>query len=653
MTNQLRCALILLAAGALALGCRAERRRPAGPTTASPDRSPITVGPNVLVSAARPASDHTEYMADADPADPNRVMVCSMIYSQERNQLTSGLYASADGGTSWALALDDDSSRFGGVWDPACAFGGGGAAYFATLTFHDELKREDCNTYEKWSMKSPASDYMALRASSDGGRSWSAPVEVGFIDNEDINVDRTGGRFRGRVYVYGNSQPWSSLWLIHSEDAGRTWTRSAETRTAAGVDAIHAGPGTILPDGTLLLPYAVTRDKQAPAEAMTAAAVAASRDGGATLEQPVDVATYKSCWSRYTRPGVFDYDRAPGMVPTVVSSDHSAGPYAGRAYVAWGALQRDQCVLTLAHSDDQGRTWSLPVQVSDAPLRADGGPDMFLPQIAVNRAGVVGATWYDRREDPAGKNHRLRFSASLDGGDTWLASVPVSTHPFVFAHEAEYRAMSAALGGGRRRTGKPTDTFAVDVFTGPRLYEAGNNGNGDYAGIAAGADGRFHAFWIDNRTGVAQLYTAAIGVAGAAVREGHPELASLDNVTPLLEIEYTSNVYDPAQRTLALAYQLRNTSSETVTGPLELRLLGAASDLGPASVLTDDGVVVRVGDLIDVSSALINNRLAPGETTGTLHMRLRFGAGPVRTDRQTKIAHLDARVFGHKARRSP
>lgn len=653
MTNPLRCALILLATGALTLGCRAERQRPAGPTAASPDRSPITVGPNVHVSAAKPASDHTEYMADADPADPNRLMVCSMIYSQERNLLTSGLYASADGGATWALALDDGSSRPGGVWDPACAFGARGEAYFATLTFHDELKREDVNTYEKWSMKSPASDYMAVHRSTDGGRTWGAPVEVGFIDNEDINVDRTAGRFRGRVYLYGNSQPWSSLWLIHSEDGGRTWTRSAETRTAGGVDAVHAGPGTILPDATLLLPYGVTRDKQPPAEAMTTVAVAASRDGGASIEQPVDVATYKSCWSRYSRPGVFDYDRAPGMVPTVISSDPSPGPYAGRAYVAWGALERDQCVLTLAHSDDQGRTWSLPVQVSDAPLRAEGGPDMFLPQIAVNRAGVVGATWYDRREDPAGKNHRLRFSASLDGGDTWLASVPVSTHPFVFTREPEYRAMSSPLGGGRRRTGKPTDTFVVDVFTGPRLYEGGNNGTGDYAGIAATADGRFHAFWIDNRTGVAQLYTAAIGVAGAAVREGHAELASLDNVTPLLEIEYTSNVYDPARRTLALSCQLRNTSSETVTAPLELRLVGARSDLGPASVVGDDGTAVGVGDVLDVSASLRNGRLAPGETTGTLHMRLSFGPGPARTDRSTKLAHLDLRVFGRRDRRSP
>jgi hypothetical protein len=36
---------------------------------------------------------------------------------------------------------------------------------------------------------------------------------------------------------------------------------------------------------------------------------------------------------------------------------------------------------------------------------------------------------------------------------------------------------------------------------------------GDTAGLAASADGTFHALWIDNRTGVQQAWTAAITVA--------------------------------------------------------------------------------------------------------------------------------------------
>ncbi len=35
---------------------------------------------------------------------------------------------------------------------------------------------------------------------------------------------------------------------------------------------------------------------------------------------------------------------------------------------------------------------------------------------------------------------------------------------------------------------------------------------GDTAGLAASPDGRFHALWIDNRTGIQQVWTAPITV---------------------------------------------------------------------------------------------------------------------------------------------
>src|SRR5436305_12990968 len=74
----------------------------------------ITVGANILVSSAQPGWEHSEYVADGDPSDPNRIMVCSMRFSQARNQLVSSLYTTFDGGKSWEIGNTDDSSRFGG-----------------------------------------------------------------------------------------------------------------------------------------------------------------------------------------------------------------------------------------------------------------------------------------------------------------------------------------------------------------------------------------------------------------------------------------------------------------------------------------------------------------------------------------------------------
>jgi hypothetical protein len=40
--------------------------------------------------------------------------------------------------------------------------------------------------------------------------------------------------------------------------------------------------------------------------------------------------------------------------------------------------------------------------------------------------------------------------------------------------------------------------------------------SGDTAGLAADAGGTFHPVWIDNRTGTHQVWTASVGVRGAA-----------------------------------------------------------------------------------------------------------------------------------------
>jgi hypothetical protein len=95
--------------------------------------------------------------------------------------------------------------------------------------------------------------------------------------------------------------------------------------------------------------------------------------------------------------------------------------------------------------------------------------------VAANRDGVVGVLWYDRREASDNLAYHTRFAASFDGGLTFSPSVRVSAAPNV-----------------GRSDGQPF------VATG-----------GD-TGTDRGRRRRFHAVWIDNRTGVQQVWTAAI-----------------------------------------------------------------------------------------------------------------------------------------------
>ena len=98
--------------------------------------------------------------------------------------------------------------------------------------------------------------------------------------------------------------------------------------------------------------------------------------------------------------------------------------------------------------------------------------------VAVNRDGVVGVLWYDRREASDNLDYPARFAASFDGGLTFSPSVRVSAAP------------------NDPKTQRDGQAFVVT--------------GGDTAGLTAAADGRFHAVWIDNRLGLQQVWTAAI-----------------------------------------------------------------------------------------------------------------------------------------------
>lgn len=98
-------------------------------------------------------------------------------------------------------------------------------------------------------------------------------------------------------------------------------------------------------------------------------------------------------------------DLIPAMEVSGISAnpslafDNSADAYTGRLYLAYASAASTNSVNTniyLAYSDNDGATWSSPVQVND-----DSSPNShFMPAVAVDPVtGTVGVTWYDSRND--------------------------------------------------------------------------------------------------------------------------------------------------------------------------------------------------------------------------------------------------------------
>ncbi len=77
--------------------------------------------------------------------------------------------------------------------------------------------------------------------------------------------------------------------------------------------------------------------------------------------------------------------------------------------------------VLVRHSDDEGATWSEPVQVNEASL----GTSHFMPRISIDQStGQLGVTWWDTRNDPLNSSAQYFGAFSSDGGASFTRELP-------------------------------------------------------------------------------------------------------------------------------------------------------------------------------------------------------------------------------------
>jgi hypothetical protein len=147
------------------------------------------------------------------------------------------------------------------------------------------------------------------------------------------------------------------------------------------------------------------------------ATVSRSYDDGATWSNPVEAT------STDNKSAFDDHEW--------IAVDHTAGsPWFGRVHLFWAVFcfscaGNGNVKLYVAHSDDEGRTWSQAVQVSAGNNNAAQG-FRETGQIAVASDGTVEAFWTENA-DSKGKYPDLQVVAtSKDGGDTFTAPITIS-----------------------------------------------------------------------------------------------------------------------------------------------------------------------------------------------------------------------------------
>jgi len=454
------------------------QRLPQAPGCSQPAN--IVVGPNVHVSTANPAHRHHETVVAADPLDAQRLFAFAMYHPTNPPSIVG--YFSEDGGKRWQPSFD---RRAGPgqptLHDPSLAFAPDGTLYLAYLAIEEATKQSGKKTI------------MLFFRCADGRTKWEplstvehnnpnlpsdpALTRQPWADRPWLAIDGTAAENRGRLYCA------SWLWLDVSADQGRSFASVPQPVSRDYTDYMPGNP-VVLSDGTLVLARRLWSEKP---HHVPGIGILLSGDGGQTLREGPLVGTDR-------RDQRAEFKVGDGLRFTVqLAADTSGSAFRDRVYVVWedGQVEGNAAPgrpnrpgpsrILFAYSKDKGNSWIGPMILSEQPDNGDNAYGAYMPAVAVNKAGYVAVTWYDRRGLPMapgstppfhapGCNVRLRVS--LDGGETWQPSVQVN------------------------ETAIKSSVWELR----------------DTAGLAADSAGTFHAVWIDDRTGTTQVWTAAVRV---------------------------------------------------------------------------------------------------------------------------------------------
>jgi hypothetical protein len=582
----------------------------------------LLVGPNVQVSATRAGDTHYEVLAAADPKNPNNIIVGSFIYPDENVENGSIVYSSSDGGASWQATLEGaDLYR---TSDPAVAFGPDNVAYYVAAVLPADDKRT-----------------MRLFRSTDGGRTWDPSYSTfTYSDREYVTVDTTGGKYHGRVYVNGNNRipkGVSDIVMFYSTDQGRNF-KGPGKRAGFGKFAAGAmGNAVVASDGTIIAIIGESDRERAAADKAGSGdtnpdkgdiiSSVTSIDGGESWTDAVTV-------DRFVPGGNRKGSQNNVNAMPVLAIDPGSAKFRDRLYAAWPDRREGHSRIYFASSSDKGATWTKARPVDDTPSGTK--PEHLMVAISVNKEGIVGVTWYDRRNHADNLGWDVRFSASMDGGATFLPSVQVSERGTKFDKSQRWTALRPWSQRGALSKDQP-DTQSLSLSLNTFIFMGG-----DTTGLVATADGRFHPVWVDSRTGTPQVWTAAVTVRSAAdAARKRPEMQS---VTSSVALEFLHPRLDRESGLLTGVARIVNTSSKPVRGPFVVRARSLTSDLGELELVATAGETERVW-------VLPGGELAPGKSSDARAVQLKLTKEkPFKGERRYNLGlmKLDVAVEGAK-----
>jgi len=508
----------------------------------------IEIGPIVQVSPSG-TGYHWFTSIAAAPDDSMRLITCGIRQPSRQNSWQGFVYISDDRGRNWSMGMVDSSSQ--NVSEETCAFGISGRAYFIAQPWNRDFDLEH--------------SVLHFYRSRDHGKTWFGPVSDRWLDYARMTVDNSDGPYAGRVYVLGHRGGRKETF---SSPDGYVLSPRVVVPAAPGYRVRSTFPQhtLVLEDGTVLGAYwslLLPNDGDTSnTKRWFGIEIVRSTDGGRSFGAPVLAARS----SRHA------------LIPALASYDGLEG---AMFLLAWSDSAGSRSRVYLSRSGDAGKSWSPPALIDDAPAETRGdagrGHDAEWAGLAANRDGVIGVTWVEQGGEC------WRFSASVDGGRSFLPSVALNRCPRRVPADAEaYGDYLSAVPFIDTDVGPDTNKTGLSI----RYSDQGADGP---PGIVADAGGAFHPLWALARDH-GRLWTTTVRVSRQPVARAKLSRQDLADVSSRVAFSITDLQYDYAAGVLRLNLSLFNRDSVPLRAPVIVRGGAITSALGRVAVLEPDGI---------------------------------------------------------------
>jgi len=410
------------------------------------------------------------------------------------NDASGWAYYSFDGGATWAnvqlpgLTAETGGTgvfkKFDSAGDPAVAFSPDGVAYYSNIVF---------------SRVSFASG-VAVSSSRDGGRTWSAPNLVTFVDAGNFFHDKewiaagTGGRVvvtwtRFNQGPKGEGYLRSPIVGAYSQDYGKTWNRQGSPISDGPHPFDQGSQVQYGPDGALYVSYEAA--SPSTGYATDAMVIARSTDDGQTFQTKELARVYddRDCYPTYAGSQTlsdmhFRLNSYPSM---------SVDPVTGQIALVWtdeqgaGSCGTGQSSFTGTTSNQVkllSGTWATIGSASVTKVTTSA-PDKVFPSVAV-RNGTSAVTYYTRDYAIDSVAAVCHWRTNDGGGGQ------IEPSPSVNSVCLDYAAKSSS-------DGFSAQTRLSTESSNPYIEFANGSFIGDYSQVALGSNGVAYGVWTDFR----------------------------------------------------------------------------------------------------------------------------------------------------------